>query len=133
VFVVQLVPRLVRDPADCADRCAADQRRGNGRYQGSSTELTTITREEFRAAVDWERVRRDVLEHRAGLESMIVQRTAEVRAAVRHPWLRDQEQRARWQDNVDACDELIAALGRIAESQFSSRGKPLGVHAGRIR
>ena len=69
-----------------------------------------VTREEFIAQVDWGRLRADVLEHRANLEHAIAQRNAEIRAAARHPRLRDQEALAGWQNNIDACDEMLAVL-----------------------
>lgn len=69
-----------------------------------------MTREEFIAAVDWGAVAAGVAEHRAGLEHAIAQRNAEIRAAARHPRLRDQEQLAAWQENIAACDELLAVI-----------------------
>lgn len=72
-----------------------------------------MTREEFLERVDWPAVRADVLEHRAQLETRISQRRAELRAATMPVQLADQEQFAAWQDNIDACDELLAVIDAV--------------------
>jgi hypothetical protein len=69
-----------------------------------------VTREEFAARVDWPQVRADVAEAKAGLETRISQRRAEVRSACAPVTLADQERFAAWQDNIDACDELLASI-----------------------
>jgi hypothetical protein len=70
-----------------------------------------MTREEFIAAVDWDRVRADLAEARAELECRITQRVAEIRAAGRAERLTDKEQFAAWQANIDAVDDLAGLLG----------------------
>lgn len=64
----------------------------------------------FIEAIDWAKVRADVLEHRAGLEHAIAQRNAEISARYWPPKVSDQEQLAGWQNNIDACDELVVRI-----------------------
>jgi hypothetical protein len=70
-----------------------------------------MTREEFIAGCDWRVVRADLAEHREQCEMRIAQVTAEMRVAGR-PKLRDQEELARMQANLDAVDDLLATLAR---------------------
>ena len=69
-----------------------------------------MTREEFVAAVDWGRVRADLVESRAELECAIAQRVAELRATAQPETLRDKEQLAAWQGNIAAIDDLAGLI-----------------------
>jgi hypothetical protein len=72
-----------------------------------------MTREEFIAGADWAWVRAGVAEHRADCEMRIAQVTAEIRAtAGSGSRLRQQEELARMQANIDAADHLLATLDR---------------------
>jgi hypothetical protein len=71
-----------------------------------------VTREELLAGCDWAAVRRDVAEHRADCEVRIAQANAEIRAGRGGSRLRQQEELARLQGNIDAVDHLLVVLER---------------------
>jgi hypothetical protein len=72
-----------------------------------------MTREEFIARADWAWVRAGALEHRQTCEMRIAQVDAEVRAQCRPPRLREQEELAAMQENIQAAGELIVVVDQV--------------------